>query len=51
MPDSVVWKSEVAVTLVRPPRSSNVAVSTMTYPGIPSHSNVWMMRSGGVTSR
>ena len=33
----------------RGPRTS--AVSTETWPGIPSHSNVCTMRSGGVTSR
>jgi hypothetical protein len=48
---SVVWKIEVVVTFVRSPRSSNVAVSTDTWPGMPSHSNVCTIRSGGVISR
>ena len=49
---SVVWKTDTVVTLVRPsPMSSNVAVSTDTWPAMPSHSKVWTIRSGAVTSR
>src|SRR5438270_8635399 len=48
---SVVSKSAVAVSVVLPSRSSNVAVCTETWPGIPSHSNVHTMRSGRTISR
>src|SRR5437867_1245367 len=44
-------KTVQIVSFVLPPRSSNVAVSTATWPGVPSNSNVEETRSGGDTSR
>ena len=48
---SVVWKIEIVTSFVCSPRSSSTAVSTETWPGMPSHSNVWTMRSGASISR
>ncbi len=49
---SVVWKRETLTYFVRPsPRSSSVTVSTQMWPGMPSHSNVWTIFSGGTSSR
>ena len=45
-------KSEWAISFVLPPpRSSSVSVSTETWPGMPSHSKVQTIRSGGTISR
>src|SRR5437588_386865 len=48
---STVSKTAVAVSVVLPSCSSNVAVCTETWPGMPSHSNVHTMRSGRTISR
>src|SRR6266540_2428030 len=48
---STVSKTAVAVSVVFPSCSSNVAVSTETWPGTPSHSNVHTIRSGRTISR
>src|SRR5437867_11760539 len=48
---SAFWNSELCVSFVLPPISSKVAVSTNTWPGIPSYSNVPTSRLGGTTSR
>src|SRR5437870_1130998 len=48
---SMVSKRDVTVSFVLPSRSSNVAVSSMMWPGIPSNSNVETIRSGRRTSR
>src|SRR3989442_10456780 len=44
-------KTDVAVRVVLPSCSSRVSVSTETWPGMPSHSNVHTMRSGLTISR
>src|SRR6266542_3634041 len=46
-----VSKTDVAVSVVFPSRSSRVSVSTEMCPGMPSHSNVHTMRSGRTISR
>src|SRR6266540_202481 len=48
---STVSKTDVAVSVVFPSRSSKVSVSTEMWPGMPSHSNVHTMRSGRTISR
>ena len=48
---SAFWNSELCVSFVLPRISSKVAVSTNTWPGIPSYSKVPTSRLGGTTSR
>src|SRR5712691_1181219 len=48
---STVSKTDVAVSVVFPSCSSRVSVSTETWPGMPSNSNVHTMRSGRTISR
>src|SRR5919106_5045321 len=47
---STVSKTEVVVNVVLPSCSSKLTVSTDTWPGMPSNSNVHTMRSGGTIS-
>src|SRR6266511_3782440 len=48
---STVSKTDVAVSVVLPSCSSSFRVSTETWPGMPSYSNVHTMRSGRTISR
>src|SRR5205823_3845629 len=48
---STVSNTTVVVSVVLPSRSSKATVWTETWPGIPSHSNVHVMRSGRTISR
>src|SRR5262245_14987729 len=57
IPDSTIasrastdWWRDWATYLVLPPVSSSVSVSSATWPGAPSNSNVWTIRCGATTS-